>query len=85
MSNRIIQSFPFSTEYNNFEEWSGNFIMWYGKEAIGQGDDNNWQEIANQIVNTPSFAAYGLKSPEEYDTWQEWAKDLTLAINGPTH
>jgi hypothetical protein len=85
MTNKIIQSFPFGTAYSSFEEWSGNFIQWYGKEAIGQGTDDNWQEIAHQIVNTPSFSAYGIKSPNEYDTWQEWAEDITLAINGPTH
>jgi hypothetical protein len=85
MTNRIVQSFPFSTAYSDFEEWSGNFIQWYGQEGIGQGAENEWLEIARQIVSAPSFAAYGLKSPDEYDTWQEWAEDVSLAINGPTH
>jgi hypothetical protein len=85
MTNRIIQSFPFSTAYCSFEEWVGNFIQWYGQEPIGQGNELEWKEIANQIVSTSSFAAYGLQSPEKFGTWQEWAEDVSLAINGPTH
>ena len=84
-TNRIVQSFPFSTAYTDFEEWVGNFIQWYGKEPIGQGTTNDWKEIAFQVVGSPSFAAYGLQSPDTYETWQEWAEDVSLAINGPTH
>jgi len=85
MTNKIVQSFPFATAYMDFEEWTGNFIQWYGQEGVGQGTETEWQEIARQIVAVPSFAAYGLQSPEAYGTWQEWAEDLSLAINGPTH
>jgi len=64
MTNKIIQSFPFATAYMDFEEWTGNFIQWYGQEGIGQGTETEWQEIARQIVSVPSFSAYGLQSPE---------------------
>jgi hypothetical protein len=84
MTNRIIQSFPFSTAYTTFEEWSGNFIQWYGKEAIGQASEDDWKEIAYQIVASPSFAVYGLQAPDKYENWQDWAEDVSLAINGPT-
>ena len=85
MTNKIVQSFPFATAYSDFEEWSGNFVQWYGQEGVGQGTENDWQEIARQRVASPSFAAYGLQSPEVFQTWQEWAEDVSLAINGPTH
>jgi hypothetical protein len=85
MTNKIIQSFPFSTAYMDFEEWAGNFIQWYGKEAIGQGAEDNWREIADQITGSPSFSAYGLPNHEKFETWQEWADQVSQAINGPTH
>jgi hypothetical protein len=85
MTNRIVQSFPFSTAYTEFEDWVGNFIQWYGKEAIGQGTEAEWREIADQICAAPSFAAYGLPSSSKYEHWQDWADEVSQAINGPTH
>jgi len=85
MTNRIVQSFPFGTAHTTFEDWVGNFIQWYGEQGIGQGTENNWTEIADQITGCPSFSAYGLQSAEKYQTWQDWAADISLAINGPTH
>jgi hypothetical protein len=85
VTNKIIQQCPLNPNYMTFEEWNGNFILLYGQEPIGQGTEDNWQDIAAQITSLPSFSAYPIQRPQSYETWQEWATDLTQAINGPTH
>jgi len=81
---KIRQNCPLVADAMTFEEWNGNFILLYGQEPIGFGTEDEWQDIASHIVSLPTFAAYPIDKPENFETWQDWANQLTLAINGPT-
>ena len=77
--------FPVNPEGMDWHDWNGNFIIWFGQEPIGHAEEADWQMVANQIMGLPTFSSYPVNAPEAYGTWQEWAKDLTLAINGFSH
>ena len=78
----VNQSFPFNPEYMSWEDWNGNFIVWYGQEPIAHETEDNWQDAAEQISTLPTFASYPIPGPANYASWQDWAKDVTEIING---
>lgn len=80
---KLQQSFPFNPDYMGWEDWNGNFIIWYGEEPIPYESEENWQNAAAQISELPSFAEYPIPGPGNYADWQSWAKDVTEIINGP--
>jgi len=81
----IQQFFPFVPAFMTWEEWTGNFIMWYGQNAIPLEKEENWKEAANHLNSLPTFSAYPLPDPNTYANWREWAKGVTEIINGPSH
>lgn len=81
----IQQYFPYTTEYTSWEDWNGNFTVWYGQEPIPHTSEDNWQETALHIAMLPTFAAYPVPGPEYFATWQEWANEVSTIINGPSH
>ena len=40
---------------------------------------------AENIAAMSTFSAFPVPNPDKYETWQEWAKDFTEIINGPSH
>jgi hypothetical protein len=81
----LQQFFPFSPDYMSWEEWNGNFVMWYGEENIPHTSEESWKTTANHIASNEAFGAYPLPMATDYDTWQKWAKDVTQIINGPAY
>jgi hypothetical protein len=77
--------FPFLPDYSTWEDWNGNFIMWYGQETIPAESEANWQSAAEQIMQTQTFSAYPVPEPKTFASWQDWALALTSAINGTSH
>lgn len=57
--------------------------MYYGNEPIPITDEDNWHDTAKNIMEVPSFSAYNLPDPDQFQTWQEWANQFVLLINGP--
>lgn len=80
----IQDFFPFSPDYMSWEDYNGNLVMYYGKEPLGQYPEEEWMIAAAQVAQLSTFANYPVPSPELYTEWQEWAKDFTQIINGPS-
>lgn len=77
--------FPFLPDYMSWDDWNGNFIIYFGQETIPLNPEEDWQSTASQIMLLPTFSAYPVSGPERYENWQDWARDLALTINGPSH
>lgn len=77
-------NFPFLPDYMTWEEWNGNFVIYYGQEPVSISPEEDWQTTAIQIMNLPTFSAYPIPGPETFLNWQDWAQDLAATINGPS-
>lgn len=80
----VQQFFPFVPEYSTWEDWNGNLILYYGQELIPYNAETNWKDTANNIAQLSTFAAYPVPFPDPYENWQDWAREFTLIINGPS-
>ncbi len=74
--------FPFIPEHTDWQAFNGNLIMYYGQEPLPISSEINWKDTARNLVQTPSFASYGIPNPESFESWQTWAQQFVLLING---
>jgi hypothetical protein len=81
----VQQFFPVSPEYLSWEDWNGEFIVYYGQENIPHNSEEDWQKTANTIASSPTFSAYPVPTAQGFETWQEWAKEVTTIINGKAY
>jgi|TARA_R110000868_G_scaffold15996_3_gene72346 hypothetical protein len=79
------QFFPFSPEYSTWDDWNGNLLHYYGEQSISVLPEDQWREVAMSIISTPFFGVYGIPDPLSYESWQEWAEQFTLVLNGPSN
>jgi hypothetical protein len=79
------QFFPFSPELSSWEDWNGNFIIYYGQLNVPYNLEENWKDTANVIAGSATFSAFPIPMPDKYDNWQDWANEVTLSINGKSH
>ena len=79
------QFFPFSPELSSWEDWNGNFIIYYGQLNIPYHPEENWKDTASVIASTFTFSAFPIPTPDTFDSWQDWANEVTLSINGKSH
>jgi len=77
-------NFPFLPDYMTWEEWNGNFVIYYGEEPVSISPEEEWQTTAIQIMNLPTFSAYPISGPDTFENWQDWTRELALTINGPS-
>ena len=82
MANLAQSVFPFLPEYTTWENFNGNLVMYYGQEPVPYSDEANWVSTAKHIRQLPSFSSYLVPDPELYNTWQDWAHQFVLIING---
>ena len=82
---KFQQFFPCLPDTMDWETWNGNFIIYYGQENIAYNTEENWQYTAKNIAQSVTFSAYPVPDPENFNNWQDWAKEVTLIINGPSH
>lgn len=80
----VQQFFPFLPDYMSWEDWNGNLIMYYGEELIPYMQEADWKVTANNVAQLPTFMSYPVPLPDSYDNWQDWARQFTLIINGPS-
>lgn len=80
--NAYQQSFPFSSEFSRFEDWNGNFIIWFGEQNIPYNNDERWKETAKVIASTSFFEVYPIPFPDTFERWQDWADEVAMIING---
>ena len=78
------QFFPCIPDYMSWEDWNGNLAIYYGREPLMYGSEENWREVAHEIGLLATFAAYPVPSPDTFETWQDWAREFTTIINGPS-
>jgi hypothetical protein len=69
----------------DWESWNGNFIIYYGQENITYHPEIEWQLMAKNVAQSPTFASYPIPDPDDFDNWQDWAFEVTTIINGPSY
>lgn len=74
--------FPFVPAHTDWQAFNGNLIMYYGNQPIPITDETNWQDTAKNISQTPFFTAYNIPDPDQFQTWQDWANQFVILING---
>jgi len=78
------QFFPFNPATMDWDSWNGNLIIFYGAEPIPYMPEEEWHEVAKNVTQLPTFSAYPVPDPDLFETWQDWATEFTLIINGPS-
>ena len=79
------QFFPCLPDYMDWDTWNGNLLIYYGQRNIQMAPEDNWREGAMNIVQSPVFSRYPVPTPETYETWQDWAREVTTIVNGKSH
>jgi len=79
------QFFPFNASNMDWESWNGNLIMFFGAEPIPFMPEDEWAIVAKNVVQLPTFSTYPVPDPELFASWQDWANEFTLIVNGPSH
>ena len=85
MTTSVQEFFPFIPDYMDWESWNGNVIVWYGQENIPFHPEEEWQITAKCLAESPTFSTYPVPDPELFASWQDWANEFTLIVNGPSH
>lgn len=74
--------FPFNPINSDWQTFNGNLIMYYGQNPIPITSEDDWTITAKNIAQTPSFMQYNIPGPEIFDSWQDWASQFIILING---
>lgn len=80
----IRQAIVMYPEGATWEAWNGDLLHYFGEEPLPMVDEDNWQDLANAVTNLATFNNFALPDPQGFETWQDWASELILAVNGPT-
>ena len=76
--------FPCVAEQMSWEDWLGNFTIYYGQYNIMVKPEEEWRDAADHIASVARFGIYPLPSSQNFERWQDWANDVATEINGPT-
>lgn len=76
--------FPCVPDYMSWEDWVGNVIIYYGQHNLMVSPEIDWRSGAAFIAQSETFGNYPVPAPTAYDNWQDWARDFTETINGPS-
>lgn len=74
--------FPCTPQYLSWEDFNGNLLVYYSQEPIPFNTEDNWQNTARGLMLLPTFMVYPVPDPEKFQTWQDWASEFTLIVNG---
>ena len=66
----------------SWDEWSNQFSYVYDAQNLPLVLENNWQEFADTVANSPTFASFGLADSQGFANWQDWAEQLLQGANG---
>lgn len=81
----VQQFFPMVPTGMDWEAWNGNLIMWYAEESIAFHEEADWQIVAKNVSELPTFCNYPVPDPDSFENWQDWALEFTQIINGPSN
>jgi hypothetical protein len=76
--------FPFNPSTMSWEDWNGNLILFYGAQPIPYLEEEHWLEVAKNVAQLPIFSTYPVPDPDLFPSWQDWANEFTLIVNGPS-
>lgn len=77
--------FPFNPTNMSWSDWNGNLVMYYSEQPIPYTPDElDWKLTAKNVAQLPNFSVYPVPDPDLFDSWQNWASEFTLIINGPS-
>jgi hypothetical protein len=76
--------FPVGTTDISWENWNGNLILYFGTEPIPYLSEDEWKITAKNVSQLPRFEVYPVPDPDLFETWQDWAQQFTLILNGPS-
>jgi hypothetical protein len=79
----IQQFFPCVADQMSWDDWLGNFAIYYSQFNIMFTPEEDWRTAADHISSTARFGIYPLTGSAGFETWQEWANEVTTVINGP--
>jgi hypothetical protein len=82
MANNFQPSFPFLPAYSSWENFNGNLIMYYGQEPIPYTSEEEWQHTAKNMAQLPAFSVFPVPDPGKFASWQDWASEFVLIVNG---
>jgi len=80
----IRQSIVMLPQFATWDDWNGDLLHYYGEEPIPVVKEDDWREVAFCLINLPTFVNFAIPGPGEFDHWQEWVRELIVAVNGPT-
>lgn len=77
-----MQVIEFLPDYCSWEDWNGNLLHYFGEQQFPILPEVLWKDVARAVTLNPVFDKYGVPSPEMFSDWREWARELTLSVNG---
>lgn len=78
------QFFPFLPDNMTWQDWNGNLLMYFSQEPIPYTEEADWRMTAKNVAQLPTFLVYPIPDPDKFDNWQDWTKEFTLILNGPS-
>ncbi len=72
----------FLPDFSTWEEWNGQLLHYYGEQQFPFLPEEQWREVANSVTVNAVFDAYAIPSPDSFINWQDWARALTVSVNG---
>lgn len=75
----LIQFLP---DYSSWEDWNGQVLHYFGEQQFPYLPEEEWRTVARAITLNPVFDTFGVPSPDNFETWRDWANALTITVNG---
>lgn len=72
----------FLPDYSTWNDWNGNLILYFAEQQFPDLPEAQWKAVANAVTTNPVFDKFAVPSPELFEDWREWARELTTAVNG---
>lgn len=72
----------FLPDYSSWEDWNGGMIHYFGDQQFPFLPEEKWRDVASAISLSAVFDTFGVPYPETYEDWRDWARALTMVVNG---
>lgn len=72
----------FLPNHSTWDEWNGQLVHYFGEQQFAVLPETEWQDVARSVVVNPVFDKFAPPAPSTFAHWQDWAMELTQAVNG---
>jgi len=79
---RVPVNLDFIPSHSTWEQWNANLVHYFSQQHIPVLPEEEWQTVANILVNNPVWSSYNVPSGIHFNNWEDWASAFTLAVNG---